>query len=456
MVGMVATSAILPYMIVEAVQVDDRGQIWHGDHAGLAELRRLASVVMLDLRRVRRRPPDRALEYRIGNPCFRAQDWRPAKRTELVAMLDDWVARARPVSARFTSWRVSRPNVESVVDAMIELSPWHDPFVAWLDTLDSDGLPESVLGCADGLPGGLARAHIPDPATLFLRQGETNGWLTYTLLLPLVAACKRAREPGSRFESLVILKSIKQGIGKTTYWLAVNPNLVGEDATLTRMQDGFRSAEVKSMVHVALGSVFMLLDEFRQIDRRALPGFKQYLTTEQHELRFPFRRDPESVPVSWVHVAATNDPTPLASDGENRRFLVADLGLGAGFDNPKAHIEAWCDDNRERLWAAADHIAEVGWEAWAGAPFTPPTSKNATGWVSRARARSAHKCAARSVVEHQVYDYLDSQFRDNVNLQTVLCDVLGHPLTDKNRQAARRALLDYGYTEESWKDYALW
>lgn len=179
-----------------------------------------------------------------------------------------------------------------------------------------------------------------------------DGWLTryggaedtpYTRAigsLVLIAAVRRVRSPGCKFDEMLILES-KQGKNKSSALavLAVQDDWFTDDLPL--------GEETRKMIEQTTGRWIVEAGELRGIGRSDVHTLRQYLGRTKDTARLAYGREPPEIPRSFV-IIGTMNPNPggyLRDDGTgNRRFWPV---YTPGFDLDLLRAE------RDQLWAEA-------------------------------------------------------------------------------------------------------
>ena len=219
-------------------------------------------------------------------------------------------------------------TIESAMVADAMLRPYH-PVRDWLNGLEWDG------------------------------ENRVHGWMRETFGVPeddyhnsiaaktLVAAVRRIRQPGCKFDTILILEG-KQGIGKSTCLKA----LFGEQWFTDTLPADIRSRDV----HQALQGIWCV--EFAEIEhilRADAEAVKAFLS-RQEERYFPrYGRTLAKRPRQLVFIGTTNLDDFLRDTTGNRRYWPAFC--------TKAD-PAYIAKNRRQLWAEACVLEELGTTIW--------------------------------------------------------------------------------------------
>lgn len=219
-------------------------------------------------------------------------------------------------------------TIESAMVADASVRPFH-PIREWLDTLEWDGEPRVHfwMNHAFGVP--------------------TDAYHTAVAAKTLIAAVRRVRHPGCKFDTIPILEGA-QGIGKSTCL----KTLFGEQWFTDTLPADIRSRDV----HQALQGIWCV--EFAEIEhilRADAEAVKAFLS-RQEERYFPrFGRALVQRPRQLVFVGTTNLDDFLRDTTGNRRYWPVAC---------KKADPAWVAENREQLWAEACQREADGETIW--------------------------------------------------------------------------------------------
>jgi predicted P-loop ATPase len=214
------------------------------------------------------------------------------------------------------------PKKENVQDACETLCLSHcfDPVLDYLDGLQWDGVRR--------LESWLATYLGAEP-------NEFNGQAGR---LTLIAAVRRARQPGTKFDQILVLES-NEGKGKSSVIeiLAGKPNfsdqriLDADDRKQQELTEGVWLYEIADLTGMKRAEVEHVKAFASRTEDRARPAYGRYLQRQ---------------PRRCVFIGTTNKEDYLISDTGNRRFWPIKIGL---IDLERLR----CD--RDQLWAEASH-----------------------------------------------------------------------------------------------------
>lgn len=222
-----------------------------------------------------------------------------------------------------------------------------DPVVVALDALEWDGEPR--------LSTWLARAYGAEDTPYTRAVGEL--WLR--------AMCRRAREPGIKYDHMVILEGA-QGRGKSLS-LAILAGDRFSDAAL------FSKANDRDRAELLQGNWINEAAELEGFTKRDVTDVKQFVTTQIDEYRPAYAHTKERFPRRGVLVGTTNEQNWNRDPTGARRFLPVwceDIDLD------------WLRENRDQLLAEAD--------ARSNAPLVLPEEVWGEAIEAQAARRAAH------------------------------------------------------------------
>lgn len=193
------------------------------------------------------------------------------------------------------------PSKEGLNDAVLNLGYENpsNPVVEYLDHLEWDGIPR-----VDSWLHAYCRAE----------ENELHKWFGR---LVLVAAVRRARQPGCKYDTALVLEGT-QGTGKST---AVRI-LGGEYFSDERLLD----ADDKARREALRGVWFYELAELEGISRADARKVKAFLSKTEDRGRAAFGRHTQSWRRTCVFIGTTNDEKYLMDDTGNRRFWPVRVG----------------------------------------------------------------------------------------------------------------------------------
>lgn len=205
-----------------------------------------------------------------------------------------------------------------VVEDLARQAPFH-PVCQYLDSLQWDGVPR--------LDGWLSR-YGGAPNTEFTRAAGS---------LVFVAAVRRVRQPGVKFDEMLVLES-KQGTNKSSALrlLAVRDEWFIDDLPL--------NAESKVVIERLNGRWIAEAAELKGSRKAEVEHLKAFLSRQWDTARMSYARLSETRPRQCVIIGTTNSARYLRDASGNRRFWPVAV---EGFD-----LAALRRD-RDQLWAEA-------------------------------------------------------------------------------------------------------
>jgi len=213
------------------------------------------------------------------------------------------------------------PGVSNAMDALYracEENAFH-PVLDYLDGLKWDGKPR-----------------LDSWLMTYMRAEDTEFNRGVSRLI-LIAAVRRIRLPGSKFDCMLVLES-PEGFGKSSALAELFGRSVFTDQTILGVSD-------KELQEVLRGRWCVEVPELVGLKRADIERVKSAITRETDRARPAYGRATVEVPRSMVLIGTTNDEQYLrALSGENRRFLPVKVG--------RVDMAALIRD-RDQLWAEA-------------------------------------------------------------------------------------------------------
>ncbi len=159
--------------------------------------------------------------------------------------------------------------------------------------------------------------------------------------LVLIAACRRAREPGVKFDTLMVWEGA-QGTFKSTgvRILCPDPEWYSESLSL--------SAEEKEVIEQTEGKWIVEISELSGLRKKDVEHVKAFLSRTKDSARRAYGQWREDRPRQFICIATTNEAQYLQDETGHRRFWPIRI--------KRVDIEALARD-RDQLWAEADYYA---------------------------------------------------------------------------------------------------
>jgi predicted P-loop ATPase len=215
----------------------------------------------------------------------------------------------------------------------------------------------------------------------------------------LIAAVRRVRQPGIKFDTLLVLEGV-QGSGKSS----VGRMLVPDDQWFTDSLP--LGVDPKVTIERTAAKWIVELAELTGIGRRDVETVKAFITRQTDEAREAFARKVTRAPRQFVLLGTTNDDRYLIDGTGNRRFLPIRVLGGAGSIDLKGIKEV-----RDQLWAeAAVREAE-------GEPIELPREMWSLANAEQEQRRLIHPIEARLV---ELLDGVEFGFLPNKEIRRAL------------------------------------
>lgn len=162
-----------------------------------------------------------------------------------------------------------------------------------------------------------------------------------------VAVVARVFKPGCKLDFVVILESLHQGAGKST-WVRhlINPDWFVESIETMGGREFLMSIR---------GALIVELGELSVLSRADFNRVKQAITAQVDTYRDPFARCVASYPRQCVFVGTTNQDDWNRDPSGARRFLPVRVVA--------ADMDSFLRD-RDQLWAEAVHLYRQGFDYW--------------------------------------------------------------------------------------------
>lgn len=224
-------------------------------------------------------------------------------------------------------FRPTRDFFDTVIRSTARHNPSH-PVREYLDSLKWDGTPRVDYWLIRG-------ANAPDSA--YVRAVST---------LPLIAAVRRVRKPGSKFDEMLVLESSKQGLMKSTALRTLCPNeeWFSDDLPL--------NVETKQLVERTLGKWIIEASDLSGMSPASVEHLKGMLSRQKDgPVRLAYARAATERFRQFVILGTTNSHSYLSDSTGNRRFWPVRVDR---FD------VSWIAENRDQLWAEASARERAG------------------------------------------------------------------------------------------------
>lgn len=214
--------------------------------------------------------------------------------------------------------KVGKETFCDVVEDAARRDDFH-PVVDYLDALAWDGTPR--------LDGWM---------TAYMQADDTD-YTRHVGTIMLIAAVRRVRQPGCKFDEMVVLES-EQGKAKSSALavLAVNEDWFSDDLPL--------NAEAKLVIERTQGRWIIEAGELKGMSPKGVEHLKGFLSRRRDSSRMAYGRLTHDAPRHFIVVGTTNDDKYLVDNTGNRRFWPVRVG--------DIDLDALARD-RDQLWAEA-------------------------------------------------------------------------------------------------------
>lgn len=175
---------------------------------------------------------------------------------------------------------------------------------------------------------------------------EDNAYSKAVIRKTLVAAVARIYEPGTKFDSVLILNG-PQGIGKSTFFERIGKGWFSDSLTLGDMKD-------KAAAEKLQGYWLLELGELAGIKKTDVETVKSFVTRTDDKYRASYGVNVESHPRQCVIVGTTNSETGFLRDiTGNRRFWPVRV-------SGECTKKAWDLKDIDEVWAEALYLYKEG------------------------------------------------------------------------------------------------
>lgn len=220
------------------------------------------------------------------------------------------------------------PGKEAIFDAVTTLAiskPFH-PIRDYLGGLEWDGVPR-----------------LDTWLTIYLGAEDTT--LNRAIgRISLVAAVRRVRQPGVKFDAITVLEGMRQGEGKSTaLHILAGADFFSDEQILTLDRQG--------QIEQLEGVWIFELSELDGIHKADVSRVKAFASRTTDRGRMAYGRFLERRPRQVVFFGSTNDSHYLRDETGNRRFWPVRTG--------KVDLDGVQRD-RDQLWAEAAHYEALG------------------------------------------------------------------------------------------------
>jgi hypothetical protein len=222
------------------------------------------------------------------------------------------------------SFDAGKENIRDAAHTLCLENPFH-PVRQYLDQLKWDGVPRI---------GKWLTTYLGAEATPL---NEAIG------MLILIAAVRRVREPGTKFDTIMVLEGVQGGGKSTAIKILAGQENFSDQALL--------SLDPKSQMEAIEGVWLYEIAELEGMSRSDTARVKAFASRTVDQARLAYGRFKERRPRQTVFIGTTNDDKYLRDATGNRRFWPVKVGV--------IDLEALRRD-RDQLWAEAAYWEEKG------------------------------------------------------------------------------------------------
>jgi hypothetical protein len=243
--------------------------------------------------------------------------------------------------------RPNTDNIECTLRSRMDLDfNYRVPPNVFRDTMRAVALEKSFHPVKDYLSAlkwdGVSRAE-----EWLIKHGgaEDTEYVRAVSKLILVGAVRRITRPGVKFDEMLVIKSPKQGTGKSTALnvLAVRDEWFCDNFSLDQ--------DSKTLIELTMGKWIIEISELKGLSRGGSDHVKSLLSRQHDRSRLAYGRITEERPRQFVFIGTTNEKEFLRDETGNRRFWPVEVVR----IDLKALKEA-----RDQLWAEAVEIEKTG------------------------------------------------------------------------------------------------
>jgi predicted P-loop ATPase len=252
-------------------------------------------------------------------------------------LTDDAEAITRAMIAEQFRFDPGKDMVHEAIQTLCIRSRFH-PILDYLDGLSWDGEPRVE---------GMLMTYLGAKDTPLNRTTAT---------IMMVAAVRRVRQPGCKFDMIVVLEG-EQGTGKSTAVMTLaGPENFSDQEILT--------ADAKTQMEQLEGKWLYEIAELSGMSTADIERVKAFASRTEDRARLAYARNRTDRPRQTILIGTTNNDKYLRDQTGNRRFLPVKTG--------RIDLDALRRD-RDQLWAeaatmeAAGESIDLRKELWAAA-----------------------------------------------------------------------------------------
>lgn len=265
---------------------------------------------------------------------------------------DDVVRRIRQHLVEITDMNWSKDDVLEAVLTLARENPVH-PVRDYLAGLKWDGVPRI------------------DKLLVRYAQAADSAYVRAIGAKALIAAVRRVRQPGCKFDNVIVLEG-DQGCGKSTFVKSLSPNVEWfSDSPIG-------NTESKDAPLSLQGRWIIELGEMSVLSKSGVEALKAFVSSSIDHVRRPYGRLHEELRRQCIFIGTTNQTAYLKDQTGNRRFWPVKVGTidldGLVADRDQLWAEAACREAAgeslflpQELWdvAAVEQEERVADDPWA-------------------------------------------------------------------------------------------
>ena len=157
----------------------------------------------------------------------------------------------------------------------------------------------------------------------------------------MAAGCRRVFEPGCKFDTMLVLVSPRQGLGKS---------MLGDILAGEWFKDGLRDIDTKDALQELQGKWIVEVAELSALKKAGVEQLKQFLSCRKDTFRPAYSRYAVDHPRQCIFLGSTNEGEFILDETGGRRFWPVEVQC-APEDTP--YRTAALRENRDQLWAEA-------------------------------------------------------------------------------------------------------
>jgi predicted P-loop ATPase len=257
----------------------------------------------------------------------------------------------------------------------------------------------------------------------------------------LVAAVRRVRQPGCKFDYIVVLESEEQGIGKSTMLRLLAGDENFSDAEIIGLDKRDQQESIQ-------GIWIYEIAELEGLYKSEVTQMKMFASKQVDAARPAYGRSRVDRPRRCIMVATTNERTYLRDTTGNRRYWP--VRLNGVIHKPEAGISmidlAGIKRDRDQLWAEAAAV-EAGGEPlvipeklWPAAKVQQQARMEIDAWVDVLAPRLAVRTINGKTIDGKFAAAVDANGNGQWRVATdyLLTDILSIPVERQHNTLTKR------------------